>query len=131
MFVPEGFSTVTPYLFAADAQRLMDFLQQAFGAEQQHCSRRGDGAVANAALRVGDSMLMVSDAVPAWPAMPSAFYLYVEDADAATARALDAGAELVMPVADMDYGDRQGGVRDPVGNLWWISQRLEDKPYDD
>ena len=61
--------------------------------------------------------------------MPSAFYLYVEDADAAMKKAIDAGADLEMEVADMDYGDRQGGVRDPFGNIWWISQRLVNAPY--
>jgi PhnB protein len=61
--------------------------------------------------------------------MPAAYYLYVDDAPAALQKALDAGATLEMKVADMPYGDRQGGVRDPAGNIWWISQRLVFAPY--
>jgi PhnB protein len=61
--------------------------------------------------------------------MSSAFYLYVEDADAAIKRALDNGASLEMAVDDMPYGDRQGGIRDTHGNIWWISQRVVEKPY--
>lgn len=72
---------------------------------------------------------MVSESSAAYPPMPSSCYLYVEDADAAMAGALHGGAAQVMAVADMPYGDRQGGVRDAWGNLWWISQRLEDGPY--
>ncbi len=61
--------------------------------------------------------------------MAAAYYLYVADADAALQRALAAGATLEMAVGDMPYGDRQGGVRDAHGNLWWISQRTVEAPY--
>ncbi len=74
---------------------------------------------------------MVSESSPAFPAMPASFYLYVADADAATARALTFGATLTMAVADMPYGDRQSGVRDAHGNLWWLSQRTVQEPYRD
>lgn len=60
--------------------------------------------------------------------MVAAYYLYVPDADAAVRRALECGAQLEMPVADMSYGDRQGGVRDSHGNIWWISQRTVEVP---
>lgn len=59
----------------------------------------------------------------------AAFYFFVSDADASFAQAVAAGAENIMDVADMPYGDRQGGVRDPSGNIWWISKRLSDEPY--
>ena len=71
---------------------------------------------------------MVSESVPEFPAMPASYYLYVENADAAMAKAIAAGAIQIMAVADMPYKDRQGGVKDPCGNIWWISQRLEDGP---
>ena len=61
--------------------------------------------------------------------MRSTYYLYVEDADAAMNRAIENGAVLEMEVGDMPYGDRQGGVVDPAGNIWWLSQRLAQKPY--
>ncbi|WP_435106395.1 VOC family protein [Arhodomonas sp. AD133] len=73
---------------------------------------------------------MVSEASADYPAMPAAYYLYVADANAAMERALAHGASLEMAVADMPYGDRQGGVRDAHGNIWWISQRLVERPYD-
>ena len=72
---------------------------------------------------------MVSEASSAYPAMPGSYYLYVESADAAVGRALENGALLEMKVSDMPYGDRQGGVRDRYGNIWWISQRLVNEPY--
>jgi len=72
---------------------------------------------------------MVSEASEALPASSGAFYLYVEDADASMMKALTAGAEPIMDTADMPYGDRQGGVRDPSGNIWWVSQRLSAEPY--
>lgn len=61
--------------------------------------------------------------------MPASYYLYVEDADELVQQAVTAGAELIMAVTDKPYGDRQGGVRDPSGNLWWFSQRLTAGPY--
>ena len=85
--------------------------------------------IANAQVRLGTSTVMVSEASPAFPAMPASYYLFVEDADAAMRRAVAAGATVIMEVADMPYQDRQGGIRDPSGNLWWISQRLVDGPY--
>jgi len=85
--------------------------------------------VANAQVRLGTSTVMVSEASPAFPAMPASYYLYVENADHSMTRAMTAGATQVMAVADMPYGDRQGGVRDRQGNVWWISQRLVAGPY--
>lgn len=85
--------------------------------------------IANAQVRLGTSTVMVSEGTPAFPAMRASNYFCVEDADAAMSRAVAAGATVIMDVADMPYQDRQGGVRDPCGNLWWISQRLVDGPY--
>ena len=64
-----------------------------------------------------------------FPASLAAFYLYVADADAAMEKALMAGGEKIMDAADMPYGDRQGGVRDPSGNIWWVSKRLSADAY--
>ena len=88
-----------------------------------------DGSIANAQIRFGDTTIMVSEASDHYPPSRAAFYHYVEDADAAMARALDAGATLEMETADMPYGDRQGGLVDPQGNIWWLSQRLTNRPY--
>ncbi len=90
---------------------------------------RPDGQIANVQVRLGTSTVMVSEATERYKPMASAFYLYVENADESMIRALANGAELEMEVADMPYGDRQGGVRDQHGNIWWISQRLVQEPY--
>lgn len=80
-------------------------------------------------MRLGTSTVMVSEASAPYPAMPASYYLYVENADEAMVRAFKAGAAAVLAVSDMPYGDRQGGVRDNHGNIWWLSQRLSPGPY--
>ncbi len=128
MRVPPGFNTVTAYFLVTGADRFLAFLVDGLGGVE--ILRHMNGSrIANAQVRLGDSTVMVSEASQAFPAMPSSTYLYVENAEAAMARAVAAGAVTVMAVADMPYGDRQGGVRDPFGNLWWLSQRLVDGPY--
>jgi PhnB protein len=128
MYIPPGFGTVTPYIFADDAERLVDFLIQGLGGEETCRTMRND-KIANCQVAIGTTTLMVSEASELFPPSRSSFYLYVENADASMKRALDAGASLVMQVADMPYDDRQGGVTDPSGNVWWISQRLVEEPY--
>ena len=128
MRIPPGFTTVTPYFFVDGAPRFIDFLVHGLGGTE--IGRHMDGKrIANAQVRLGTSTVMISEASPASPALPTSCYLYVEDADAAMNRAVAAGATVIMKVADQPYLDRQGGVRDPCGNLWWISQRLVDGPY--
>lgn len=129
MRIPEGFTTVTPYFFVDGAEKFVAFLTAAFGGVEIGRSLRADGRIANAQVRLGDSTVMASESSAKYPAMPGSYYLYVEDADAAMEQALRCGATLEMAVGDMPYGDRQGGVVDPCGNLWWISQRLVDEPY--
>ena len=129
MYIPPGFGTITPYFFVNDAQRFVDFLVDGLGGSLILCHRRPDSQIANAQVRIGTSSVMVSEASENYPCMPASYYLYVENADAAVDRALQHGAKLEMAVADMPYGDRQGGVRDIHGNIWWISQRLVHKPY--
>ena len=127
---PPGFYSVTPYFFVDGAEAFIAFLVDGLGGSEVGRSMRPDGCVANVRVRLGSSTVMVSEASSAFPAMSGSCYLYVDDAHAAMARALEHGASLVMAVDDMPYGDRQGGVRDAHGNLWWISQRLSDGPYD-
>ena len=129
MYVPPGFGTVTPYFFVDDAPAFVAFLIDGLGGAETLRSMRPDGQIANVQVVLGTSTVMVSEASPAFPAMAGSYYLYVEDADAAMRRALDHGASEVMAVGDMAYGDRQGGVRDAHGNVWWISQRTVQAPY--
>lgn len=129
MYMPPGFNTVTPYYFVDDAESFVSFLVEGLGGEETCRTMRSDGKIQNVQVRIGTSTVMVSEATERYPAMAAAFYLYVADADAAMKRALDCGASLEMAVADMPYGDRQGGVRDRHGNIWWISQRVVNEPY--
>ncbi len=128
MRIPPGFNTVTPYFFVDGAAGFLDFLVRGLGGVE--IGRHMDGErIANAQVRLGTSTVMVSEGSPAFPAMPASYYLYVENADEAMRKALAAGATKIMDVADMPYDDRQGGVKDPYGNLWWLSERLVDGPY--
>ena len=129
MFMPPGFTTLTPYLIVKDADAYLEFLINAFAAEEVGTSRRPDGSIANSQIRIGNAMLMLTQSDDFLKVMPAAYYLYVEDADAAMAKAIEHGASVIMPVDDMPYQDRQGGVKDPQGNIWWLSQRLVEGPY--
>lgn len=129
MYIPPGFNAVTPYFFVKDAEAFVRFLVDGLGGIEIIRTLRADGNIANAQIRLSTSTVMVSEASEAYPPMAAAYYLYVENADAAMARALAHGATLELPVGNMPYGDRQGGVRDPHGNLWWISERLVHAPY--
>lgn len=129
MYIPPGFNTVTPYFFVKDAESFVRFLIQGLGGEETCRTMKPDGLIQNVQVRLGSSTVMVSEATERYPAMSAAFYLYVSNADAAMAQAMVSGASLEMAVADMPYGDRQGGVRDQHGNIWWISQRVVEEPY--
>jgi PhnB protein len=124
--IPDGYHTLTPYLVVADGEGLLGFLRAAFGAEVLSRTLRPDGAIANAGVRIGDSMLMVAQAREPWKPMPAGFYLYVPDTDAVYRAALAAGGASLMEPSDQFYGDRNAGVQDAWGNNWWIATRIED-----
>lgn len=127
--VPDGFAIVTPYIFVDGGEDYVRFLSAAFGAREIGRSMAPNGRIANCQMKFGTATIMVSEASEEFPASSAAFYLYVSDADVAMDKALKAGADNIMDTADMTYGDRQGGVRDPSGNIWWVSQRLTSEPY--
>ena len=126
--IPEGYHTITPYLSVRDASAVISFLQQAFGARESLRMSRPDGSVGHAEVQVGNSMVMLCDETAEWPAQTSILHVYVEDVNAAHARAVAAGGESLMEPADQFYGDRMGAVRDPSGNQWWIATHVEDVP---
>lgn len=129
MYIPPGFNTVTPYYFVNEAESFVSFLICGLGGKETCRSMHDDGRIQNVQVKIGTSTVMVSEATERYPAMSSAFYLYVSDADAVMKRALECGASIEMEVRDMPYGDRQGGVRDKHGNIWWLSQRTVAEPY--
>ena len=122
---PEGFHTVTPYLAVKGAAQLLDFLVKAFGAQPVgERFKAPDGSIMHSVVRIGDSMIEVSD-TPNPPASAS-LHFYVEDPDATYRRAMDAGAVSLREPMTTFYGDRSAGVKDPGGNSWWIACHVED-----
>ena len=135
--IPHGFRTITPALVTKGAAEAIDFYKQAFGAEELSRMKfpcpDGSIKVGHAELRIGDSRLFLADEFPdhgsvgpVGDSSPVVIHLYVTDADAAFAQAVEAGATVSMPLADMFWGDRHGKLIDPFGHHWAIAEHLED-----
>ena len=130
--VPDGFHTVTPCLVVPRVTSLLDFLRQAFDAQEIVSPMlRPDGSVGHAEVKIGDSIVMLGEPMGDMSPMPGSIYLYVSDTDAVYQRALQAGATSLMEPADQFYGDRSAGVKDLVGNQWLIATHQEDVPPDE
>ena len=121
-----------PHIICADAARAIEFYTRAFGAVEQMRLAGQDGKLMHAAVRIGESMLMLVDENPAWGALgplalkgtPVTLHLQVSDADAVVAQAVAAGAKLSMPVQEMFWGDRYGQVEDPFGHRWSVATQV-------
>jgi uncharacterized glyoxalase superfamily protein PhnB len=136
--LPEHLRSVTARLVVSDGGAAIDFYRRAFGAEPIGEAFTGPkGEVIHAELRIRDSVVMITEdgADPEAPArapdalggrVSAVMATYWEDVDAAWERALRAGAEVLYPLADQFYGERGGRVRDPFGQQWMLSQRIED-----
>ena len=130
--VPEGFHTVTAALTLDDCAGAIAWYVKALGAEEVTRSPGPDGKLMHAEVRIGDSRVMLSDAVmggkgpKGYGGSPAGLWLYVEDCDALYNRAVAAGAQPVMPVADMFWGDRFGAIVDPFGYRWSFATHKED-----
>ena len=140
--IPDHLSTVTPRLIVRDGAAAIDFYRVAFAAEEVGERFTGPaGELIHAEVRIGDSVVMISDegenGAPAKsPAslggvVSAIMATYWEDVDAAWARAVDAGAEIVYPLEDQFYGERGGRLRDPFGQQWMMSQHIEDVPAEE
>jgi PhnB protein len=124
--IPEGFHNVTPYLVVREVPKLLDFVKQAFKAQEIMRMPAPDGTIMHAEVRIGDSAIMMGEAHGEHKPMPGSIYLYVDDTDATYQRALQAGATSLMEPADQFYGDRSASVVDPVGDHWFIATHIED-----
>jgi PhnB protein len=122
--LPEGYHSVNPYIVADDAERLIEFLVQVFGAVEQGRSLRLDGHIDHADVRIGDSLVMLSEASEQYPARPCVHFVYVLDVDATYRAALVAGATSILKPTDQSWGDRVCGVVDPFDNRWWVATHL-------
>lgn len=137
--IPDGYSTVTPYLTIKGAAQAIDFYKKVFNAEEVMRLSAPDGKIAHAEIRIGGAVIMLHDEAPEWKALSpqtigdsgSSVLLYVKDADATVQRAAEAGATVTMEVADQFYGDRCGNIKDPFGHKWSIATHVEDVPPDE
>ena len=132
--IPDGMHSLTPHLVCRGAAAAIDFYGRAFGAIELFRLPGPDGRLIHACVRIGDSQLFLFDEMPEHGALgpqalkgsPVTIHLQVEDADAAFARAMRAGAMVTMPLADMFWGDRYGRVVDPFGHHWSIATHLRE-----
>lgn len=118
---PTTYPTVCPYLVVPDADPVIAFLKDAFGAEEMQVYRAEDGRVRHAELRLGTSVVMVGSSTPSRKA---SLYLKVDDVDAAYSAALAGGGLGEREPGNQDYGERSAGVVDPGGNVWWLAGPL-------
>lgn len=129
--IPEGYHTVTPLLSVKGADRLIDFMKKAFGATEIYRFPAPDGSVMHAEIKIGDSIVMLGEAMEGFATMPMSLYLYLKDVDATYRKALDAGGESVEGPADQFWGDRVATIKDFAGNKWWIATHVEDVSADE
>jgi PhnB protein len=127
--IPEGLHSITPQLNVDGAIEAIAFYQKAFGAEEVSRAMDPSGKkVWHAAIRIGNSQIFVNDTFPEMgsKATEAQLWVYLAGVDAAFKRAVDAGCKVVMPLADMFWGDRMGALTDRWGNRWMLAQHMKD-----
>jgi len=132
--IPEYMNSLTPHIVCVGAIDAIEFYKKAFNAVELRRLIGPDGSLVHAAVRIGNSMLMLAEENPKWGSLgpkalkgsPVTIHLNVEDVDATVAQAESAGAKIVMPVADMFWGDRYGQLEDPFGHRWSIATHIRD-----
>jgi PhnB protein len=129
--IPDGYHSITPSLICKNAAKAIEFYKKAFGAQEHMRMPTPDGKIVHAELKIGDSIIFVSDEFPSMGANPpkaggSSVFLYVKDADAVFKSAVTAGASPDMPLQNQFWGDRYGKVSDPFGHQWGIATHVED-----
>jgi PhnB protein len=132
--IPDGMHSLTPHIICRDAAKAIEFYERAFGAVELVRLPAPDGRLAHAAVKIGDSVLMLVDEFPergcvspqSGAGSAVVIHLYVPDVDTVIARATSLGAKLVMPASDMFWGDRYGQIDDPFGHRWSIATHVRD-----
>src|SRR5438270_5437528 len=128
--VPEGYHTVTPFLNIDGAREAIAFYKKVFGAEERRVAPMPDGKIMHAEIKIGDSIIMIADAIMN-PPTKSSLHLFVNDVDAIWNQAVAAGCQVAMPLADQFWGDRYGVVTDKWGNRWGLATHKEDVTPDE
>ena len=127
MKIPSGHQSIMPYLILNGAAKFQDFTKKVFNAEVTMEKLREDGkTIMHSEIQIDGQTIMFGENTPEWKEQTANLFIYVEDADKTFQKALDAGAEVLMPLRNEDYG-RTCGVKDPVGNTWWITSTNEQK----
>ncbi len=126
--IRKRYHTVTPLLRVNGASKLIDFLKQAFEAKEISRYNQKDGSIMRAEIKIGDSVIMLSDSTKEWKPITSVLYLFVDDTDNKYHRALEIGATSLREPKDEQYGDRCAVVKDHFGNQWWIATHKENMP---
>jgi PhnB protein len=138
--IPSDFHTLTPHLVVRDASQAIEFYKKAFGAKEISRVPGPDGkSLMHADLKIGDSRLFLVDEFPEMDCRgpqsiggtPVTIHMYVEDVDTAFSKAVAAGAQVRMPLADMFWGDRYGVLVDPFGHAWSLATHKEDLTPED
>ena len=138
--VPKGFRTVTPVLTVAGAVSAIEFYSFVFDAEERTRITGQDGlSVAHSELKIGNSVILVCDENPVFGihapttlgASPVIVHLYFDDVDSVWERAIEAGATILVPLADTYWGERYGKFIDPYGHVWSLGKRVEDLSADE
>jgi PhnB protein len=136
---PANAPALAPHLVCAGADKAIDFYKKAFGATEMMRMPGKDGKIIHAALQINGAPVMLVDEFPkmgnASPitlkGTPVTIHMTVDDVDSFTQRAVKAGAKVIMPVADMFWGDRYGIIEDPFGHRWSIATHLRDMTPDE
>jgi len=121
----EEFPKLQPYLHVVQAEPVIDFFKRTFDAEELGRYTSPEGRIEHTTLRIGDATIEMTEAQGPYQPMPSTFYVYVTDADAAYKRALESGATSISEPTDQPYGDRSGAVCDPFGNRWFLATTIQ------
>jgi PhnB protein len=131
--IPKGFRTVTPYLSIKGASEAIEWYKKAFGAKELFREAMPDGKLMHARIRIGDSIVMMSDIIPGPNApsdtgsgkLPVSLHIYMKNVDKLWQKAVDAGAKVSMPLDNQFWGERYGQLTDPFGHTWSMSEQVK------
>ena len=131
--IPPGFRTVTPYLTVQGGAEAIDFYKKAFGAKELARETTPDRKILHARIKIGDSIVMISDEFPGSSAKSPAslgsttgtLHIYSGNVDKIWEQAVAAGARVIMPLDNQFWGERYGQLADPFGHQWSLSMQVK------